>query len=562
MNKKNIPPPKKKPVNSRKRISNTKYAQKRRASTPEEKVLIEEKTKLVVAKRNASRAKGNIARVISANEEIKEKVSPNLLDEIKDEMPEALLPETPAQTVVKPHPGPQTEFLAASEDEIFYGGAKGGGKSRALILDPLRYFGNPNFTGILMRRTLGELRELIQETQIIYKIAYPKAVYLKQENVWKFPSGARLYFGYAESVEDAERYRGQSYNWLGLDELPQWPNPDVYNLMKSCVRSTDPTLPTYLRATGNPGNVGAYWVKEMFIDPSPPNVPFSIDVSFTNPINGEVKTSTITRRFIPAKVWDNPSLLHDDSYVATLASLPELQRKQMLEGDWDIMGGTAFPEFSRAVHVIEPFEIPHDWVRFRAADFGFQNPFCVLWFAVDYDGTVYVYREYYGTGVHADEWGRNIAKIERKANEYIAYGVVDGSMAAKRGDIGPSMYEIAQKELSLLGATGFRFADRSPESRKFGKMAVHKALSLREWPDGSMKPGLFVFDTCTNLIRTLPSLPIDPNDPEKVDKKSSEDHAYDALHYGLRSRPMTPQNFNRFDKVTTPYKPLDATFGY
>ena len=151
----------------------------------------------------------------------------------------------------------------------------------------------------------------------------------EQEKEWRFPSGARIEFGYADNMTDALRYQGQSYTWIGIDELPQYPPPVIFNFLRSSLRSVDPTIPVYLRATGNPGNVGSLWVKEMFVDPSEPNKAFDVHI---DTIAGK---KSITRRFIPAKLQDNPYLMQTDDYMIMLSSLPEVQRKQFLDGDWE-----------------------------------------------------------------------------------------------------------------------------------------------------------------------------------------------------------------------------------
>ena len=279
--------------------------------------------------------------------------------------------------VFKPNVGPQTEFLASSEREVFYGGARGGGKSYAMLIDPLRYCHKEMHRALLLRRTMPELRDLITHSQRLYSKAFPGAKWREQEKEWRFPSGAKIEFGYAENMTDALRYQGQSYTWIGIDELPQYPSPDIYNFLRSSLRSVDPEIPVYLRATGNPGNIGSLWVREMFVDPAIPNTAF--DINIDTPVGRKV----ITRRFIPAKLQDNPHLMQTDDYYAMLASLPEIQKKQFLDGDWDAFEDSAFPEFNKSLHIVEPFEVPKGWQKFRAADWGYSSPACVLWFAID-----------------------------------------------------------------------------------------------------------------------------------------------------------------------------------
>ena len=469
-------------------------------------------------------------------EEELEKTTPNIKDAIKEK-----------EVIFEPNKGPQTEFLAASEREVFYGGARGGGKSYAMLIDPLRYCDKSHHRALLLRRSMPELRDLINHSQRLYSRAFPGAKWREQEKEWRFPSGAKIEFGYAENTTDALRYQGQSYTWIGVDELPQYPTPDIYNFLRSSLRSVDPEIPVYMRATGNPGNVGSSWVKEMFVDPAIPNERFSID------IQTPVGNKKITRRFIPAKLQDNPYLMQTEDYYIMLASLPEVQRKQFLDGDWGAYENASFPEFNKDVHIVEPFELPRNWHKFRSCDWGYSSPACVLWFAIDFDNNLYIYRELYTKKVVADIFAQQVLNLEH--NEYIRYGVLDASTWAKRGDIGPSIAE-------TMINTGCRWrpSDRSPRSRINGKLEIHKRLSLRETNDG-LKPSLFVFNNCLNLIRTLPLLPCDKNNPEDVDTHA-EDHAYDALRYGCMSRPINPHGSGLSSFRNENYKPADRMFGY
>jgi hypothetical protein len=348
-------------------------------------------------------------------------------------------------------------------------------------------------------------------------------------------------------MTDALRYQGQSYTWIGIDELPQYPSPDIYNFLRSSLRSVDPNIPVFMRATGNPGNIGSQWVKEMFVEPGEPNKSFDINIS--TPAGNKI----ITRRFIPAKLQDNPYLMQTDDYYAMLASLPEIQRKQFLDGDWDAFEDSAFPEFNKPTHVVEPFEIPKGWQRFRAADWGYSSPACCLWFAIDYDNNLWIYRELYTKKITADVFARKVLELERE--EYIRYGVLDASTWAKRGDIGPSIAE-------TMIQTGCRWrpSDRTPKSRISGKLEIHKRLKLND--DKKKEPGIRIFSTCRNLIRTLPILPLDENNPEDINT-DVEDHAYDALRYGCMSRPIHTSYAQRFNRQTHPqFKPADRIFGY
>jgi hypothetical protein len=507
-------------------------------------MLREKKKELEKAQKNFWATKNKLKELDQVFDGKKQIIEEDKIDEASPNIKAALKDK---EVIFEPNDGPQTQFLAASEREVFYGGARGGGKSYAMLVDPLRFCHKQKHRALLIRRTMPELRDLINHSQQLYSKAYPGAKWREQEKEWKFPSGARIEFGYAENLTDVLRYQGQSYTWIGIDELPQYPNEDIYNFLRSSLRSVDPDIPVYMRATGNPGNVGSMWVKEMFVDPAIPNTKFEIE------IKTPVGVKKITRKYIPAKLQDNPYLMQTDDYYAMLASLPEVQRKQFLEGNWEAFEDSSFPEFNKELHVVKPFDIPRNWMRFRAADWGYSSPACCLWFAIDFDNNIFVYRELYTQKITADIFARKV--LEAEQGENIRYGVLDSSTWARRGDIGPSIAETMIQE-----GCRWRPSDRSPKSRVAGKLELHKRLR----PDETTGyPTMFFFDNCTNLIRTLPMLPVDKNNPEDVDTHA-EDHAYDALRYGCMSRPVHPATRTSNYRVgqTVDFKPADKVFGY
>jgi hypothetical protein len=526
--------------------------------TDEERAIIKTSHTLTEAKRVVSKSTNRLKTLVkeTGTEEAKDLVPPEILSEITtEEIIQRAIEKSALVPAFKPNPGPQTSFLASTEDVIFYGGAKGGGKSYALIADPVRYFGHPNFKALILRRSMPELRDMISHTEKMYPKAYPGAVYLSTQKIWKFPSGATLEFGFCETEDDAERYRGRSFNWVGVDELPQYSHRGPFDAVMSCVRSVDPELPAQLRCTGNPGNIGSYWVKELFIDPAPANTRFYKTAIIEDPRTGEEREVRKSFKYIPATVYDNPYYMQDDSYIATLAMLPEVKRKQMLEGNWDIVEGGAFEEFDRSTHVVKPFEIPGNWYTFRAADWGFSTPFCVLWMAVDFDDNMYVFKEWYDKGIYDDTWAETIVKKEDECNIHSSHAVVDGSISTSRGSRAPDSLEVINKIMARNRKVKFKKADRSPGSRKEGKLAVHRMLALKETgrrlPSGEKEhgPSLFIFEDCVNLIRTLPMLLTDKNDPEVVQKKNADDHPYDALQYGIRSHKSNARR--RFKNIQT-----------
>ena len=469
------------------------------------------------------------------------------------------VPDTAGQNIIfEPNPGPQTFFLAAPEREVLYGGAAGGGKSYAMLADPLRYMGHSAFSGLLLRHTTEELRELIWKSQEMYPKIYPGIKWSERKMQWVAPSGARLWFSYLDRDEDVLRYQGLAFSWVGFDELTQWSTPFAWNYMRSRLRSTAPDLPIFMRATTNPGGPGHAWVKKMFIDPSPPGKAFWATDSETGKRleypagHSKAGQPLFKRRFIPAMLTDNPYLSTQGDYETMLLSLPEHQRKQLLEGNWDVSEGAAFPEFNRQIHVIDPMDIPKSWVKFRACDYGYGSYSGVVWFAVTPSEQLIIYREMYVSKVLAKDLARMILEAEQNDGT-IRYGILDSSCWHKRGDTGPSL-----AEQMIQQGCRWRPSDRSAGSRVAGKNEIHRRLQVDEFTE---EPRLVITSNCTNLIAQLPIIPLDKNNPEDIDTKS-EDHLYDAMRYGIMSRPRS----NLWD-----YNPLhnksgmtvsDPTFGY
>ena len=259
------------------------------------------------------------------------------------------------------------------------------------------------------------------------------------------------------------------------------------------------------------------------------------------------------RRFIPARLSDNPYLSSQGDYEAMLLSLPEHQRKQLLEGDWDIKEGAAFTEFNRDIHVVEPFDIPRNWVKFRACDYGYGSYSAVLWFAVSPDEQLILYRELYVSKVLATDLAEMVLELEYEDGN-IKYGVLDSSLWHRRGDTGPSL-----AEQMIQRGCRWRPSDRSKGSRVAGKNEIHRRLQVDEFTE---KPRMVFFNTCTETIAQIPAIPLDKKNPEDVDTRA-EDHIYDALRYGVMTRPRF--SIFDYDPMGRPSQGMpvaDATFGY
>lgn len=530
-----------------------KENRKRKPKTPEDKQIASVKQKKATAKRILTMQEKKLADL-----QPKEEPETTASDGLDFNMVEQK--KQTEEVVFAPNPGPQTEFLAANEREVLYGGSAGGGKSYGLLADPMRYFGNANFNGIILRRTNDELRELIWKSQEIYPKAYPGARWQEKKSQWVFPSGGRLWMTYLERDEDVLRYQGQAFCYIAFDELTQHATPFAWNYMRSRLRSTDPSLPLYMRATTNPGGPGHSWVKRMFIDPAPAGKRFAAtDIETGDPMvypesHEKAGQPLFYRRFIPASLKDNPYLMADGQYEANLLALPEMQRRQLLEGDWAIADGAAFPEFRQNVHVCDPFDIPSEWRRFRSCDYGYSSFSAVHWFAIDpsYE-TLYVYRELYLSKHTGKDLARAVMDAER--GESVQYGVLDSSCWHNRGQIGPSIAE----EMIAMGCR-WRPSDRSAGARVAGKNQLHQRLQVDE---ATGLPGIVFFNNCRQIIADLPVIPSDPKGSDDIDPRYRSDHAYDSVRYGVMSRPRAASPFDWGQGVPIQqWKPSDAMFGY
>jgi len=527
--------------------------QARRAQAKREKELQSLEAKVRLKKHRVKKHKANLEKLAEATSTDSSSVlTPTDLEEAPEGVKEVIEDQYVA---FRPNPGKQEEFLSSPEKEVLYGGAAGGGKSYAMLADLLRYVHVPGYRALLLRRTLDELTELIDKSKDFYPKAFPGAHFVEGKKTWKFPSGATALFSYCERDDDVRRYQGQAFAWIGIDELTHYPTPYVWNYLRSRLRTTITGVRTYMRATTNPGGQGTWWVKKMFIDPAPWGQPFwARDIDSGKILRyGErhpkANQPLFQRRFIPARLPDNPHLYEDTDYETMLMSLPEVERKRLLDGDWDVTDGAVFEEFDRAIHVVEPFTIPHNWTRVRAGDYGYASPSCVLWGAIDWDSNLWIYRELYEKGLNAEALAHKVQDLEVQDPQMGAY-VLDPACWNRTG-LGPSI-----AETMIQSGTVWTRADHN---RIPGKVEVHRRLALNEVGD----PRLRIFDSCSHLISTLPMLPYSKTIVEDVDTKA-DDHAYDALRYMVMSRPTSPyvvsREFDQLDKSEP--EPYDSTFGW
>ena len=433
--------------------------------------------------------------------------------------------------VWSPLPGSQRAFLACPEYEVLLEGTRGGGKTDALLMSFARFCGmgfGANWRGVLFRLTYPQLTDVVAKSRRWFFRIFPGIKFNASNYCWTWPTGEQLFFRYGLTADDYWQYHGWEIPWLGFEELTNWKDAGFFESMLSCCRSSFPGMPRMVRATCNPYGVGHAWVKSRYRIGSVPDCQTIVE-------DGQK-----SRVRIHSSVHENVHLLKaDPGYLTTLQSVSDPnRRKAWLEGDWDIHVGSFLEGVWHAGrHVVEPFTVPTSWKVWKAMDWGYSAPYAVYWFAMDQDGCIYLWRELYGVGEKvgsgsrepAADVARKIRQIESRDERYgyeYRMTLADPAIFAQTGT-DRSIGQIFREE-------GIRWqpAWNAKGSRVNGAQQIVQLLA-----DDRLK----VFATCEHWLRTVPSIPPDPDNPEDVDT-SVEDHAWDATRYGVMRRRRAPED--------------------
>ena len=398
----------------------------------------------------------------------------------------------------------QKAFLKATATEVLFGGAAGGGKSYGQTVDAflfaLKY---PGSKQLLLRRTFSELDKSLIRTVLSW---YPRDIftYNSSAHTGRFTNGSVLDFGYCASENDVYQYQSAEYDVIRFDELTHFTEAQYVYLI-SRVRGAN-GFPKQVKSSTNPGGVGHSWVKERFVDPSPPNVDF-------------VGKDGIKRIFIPSLLTDNTFLMNSDpDYQKRLEALPDKEKRALLYGDWDIFDGQYFTEFNRDTHVCVPFEIPKAWRRYRAIDYGLDMLAC-YWIAVDSTHNCYVYKELCESDLPISTAAQRILEFTND-NEQIYATLAPPDLWNRSQETGKSKAIIFHESgLSLT---------KSNNDREAGWLSIKELLKR----DANGDSRIHIFNTCSRLIKNLPELQRDPKKPtDTLTEPHDITHAPDALRY-------------------------------
>ena len=408
----------------------------------------------------------------------------------------------------------QEVFLASPAREILFGGARGGGKTDAGIIwvaKPAIQSKFRKFRGLVLRETAESLADWIDRARDIYEKTGARLTMTPTPRfIW--PWGSKIFTGHLKDARSLRKYLGREFQRSLIEELTSIAEQELYDKLLGSCRSTIQGLDARIAATTNPGGPGHYWVKRRFVDPAAPGTIF------------KEKGSSLTRQFIPSLVTDNPTLCENDpAYIEYLNSLPEKLRKAWRYGDWSVLEGTYFTEFSRQTHAVRPFDIPDTWARHCAMDWGFFPDPCVcLWFAVSPKGRTVLYRERHWFRTVPEDVARDIMFINGKENGRVSITVADPSMWASKS--GPSDAErMLVKGLALMPADN---------SRVQGWTRLHEAFKL----SSSGLPMFKIFNTCVKSLESIEICQHDEKNPMDV-AGNKLDHWADAIRYHFMSRP-------------------------
>ncbi|MDE1940612.1 MAG: terminase family protein [Patescibacteria group bacterium] len=489
----------------------------------------------------------------------------------------------------QPNPGPQTMLFYAPSEIVLYGGAKGGGKTEALIMMMLRDYDKDGYRGIIIRRNYTELeRHIIPQCRHLLKDI---GRYNEKTHRWTFqtPNGGEssLEFGYLESPADLENYQGSQYSRIGFDESTSFVEEEI-RTMYACLRSVVPGVKRQLILTCNPIGRGFQWHKQLFIEK---RTPYTIYEDARWPSDGRpVGASTI---FIPATVWDNPKLLtQDPNYPDRLRSQFGPVTEALLNGSWNENLYLAFA-FDTDQHVVDDFELPSDARRWMACDWGVEDKAATVWMA-EVRGRVYLYREHIRPGRDIVSYASEIASMCR--DEKIDYLVLSHECFNRRGTINtqadlfrnvlakrgiqvtPSDKDAAGR-LTLLReylrtqplrphevTEEFDYHYWLERMQTEGRRASDELAHLQSLLNNQVLPKLQVFRSCQEFIHLVPLLVVDKQ-KKNVLASGQDDHIYDAAGYALKSYMghVTQPTRDVYDCILegrVPQTPMQADFAW
>lgn len=503
---------------------------------------------------------------------------------------------------VKPLPGSQSLAISCPANEILYEGTRGPGKTAAQLMRFRRLVGvgyGAFWKGVIFDIEYKNLGDIISQSKKLFKKFDDGAKFLSSPSdlKWVWPTGEELLFRYEKNADGYWNYHGQEFPFVGHNELTKRADPEFYESMFSCMRSSFrpedyplpngdllPSIPLECFSTTNPFGVGHSWVKKRFIDPVPRGSIYRQSMTTFNPQTERDEEVVLTRVAIHGSWRENPYL--DKTYIAFLMNIKDPnKRKAWVNGDWSVTSGGRFDHlWKESVHVVKPFVIPKSWHLDRSHDWGESKPFSNLWFAesdgrsveingkhVKYpSGTIFLIGEFYGCDEDEHNTGlkmsaTNVAKCVKEIDNAIINE--DSIVSNKRGQInfisgiaknhrwvlpGPADNAIFNKDDEQVSiadkmesqSVSWTESDKKPGSRIAGAALICEMLEAAlEGADSESgmpeRPAVYVFDNVRGFISRFPILSRDSKKPDDIDTEQ-EDHDYDAFRYRMTSKVRKP----------------------
>lgn len=443
----------------------------------------------------------------------------------------------------------QADFLNATEYSVLFGGARGGGKTDALLAYAIqRSLDHPGSNRLFIRRTFAQLNNPGAAIPRSHQFLHGKAHWSEAKSTWTLKNGSVIKFGHLSDSSAINDYLGTQADDILIDQAEQV-SFEEYTMLKGANRATVEGIVPTMRLSANPGGIGHGWVKQTFIDAAPAGEAYRLN------LGTELNPVWISHRFVPSKVYDNQALMErDPNYINNLRSTGGALAQAWIEGIWDQFSGQFFTEWSPEHHVCKPFRVPSEWPRWHATDYGISDPSCTLWLTRSPMGRIYVYRERYEAETTIDQQALKISLWS--AGETFRNRVLDPSCWSRDGNGRTKAEQYAQAGAPMAKANNDRKAGWAKLRQLLAWIPAHEEHDVASGlmlPVPYRPPTLQVFESCTNLIRVLPNMIHDTADVEDMKKMHgyNGDHAVDTLRYGVMS--LDVQSDKR-EQHSTPYQ--------
>lgn len=480
--------------------------------------------------------------------------------------------------------GSQSDALICPAQEILYHGTRGPGKTDVQLMRFRARVGlgyGAHWRGIILDLEYKNLDDIVQKSLRWFPQFNDGAKFNGSGSgyKWTWPTGEELLFRQMKDKRDYAKYHGHEYSYIAWNELTKHATPEVYDLMKSCNRSSFipeehtpkdrkgryltadgnplPEIPLEYFSTTNPLGVGHSWVHARLVEARRPGEIRVTTTAIFNPRTERMETVETTQCHIFGSYKENKYL--SPQYVAGLTNIKDPnRRKAWLEGDWSIISGGAIDDlWNPDVHVMSRFIVPRTWRVDRSFDWGSTAPHAtVFWAEANGEeailangerfcppaGSLVAIGEIFGADPVQYESGivkgvKDTAKVvAQKIKAYERDVLRDPGWISDEVRAGPADNQIRQVvEVDVdtiekkMADEGVRWteSDKSPGSRKIGLELLRGMLENSVTGDG---PGIYFTSNCRFCISTLPLLPRDPDNEDDVDTDSN-DHLYDAVRY-------------------------------